>query len=193
MSATVPRRRILIATAAAGITGLPTAGFAQPRPPVYRVGVLAMGMGTWREFVAELTRRGYTEGINIVFERPPVDLDRANDLDRVAGELVKAKVDVIYTQGGSPALAAQKATTTIPIVFQSSPDPVSLGLVQSLSRPGANLTGSSVRVWETNQKELQLFAEATGKLTSMVYFFRKDVTSFAARLPNPHTTIGLSR
>jgi putative ABC transport system substrate-binding protein len=146
------------------------------------VGVLAPDIDpdvfAWKDFVAELSRRGYSEGINLVFERPSARMDRAADLDRRAAELVKSNVDVIYAEGGTPgALAAKKATSTIPIVFLSSADPVGMGIVQSLSRPGGNLTGSSIQYSGTTQKELQLLAEATGKLTSLVYLHPADARS----------------
>ena len=133
------RRKILVVAAVAGVTYLPTAGYAASAQRVYRIGVLPTfaDRPIWEEFVAELSRRGYTEGIHLRFERPiPVErqlaLSDTADFERMVGELVKARVDVIFTQGGPGAIAAKSATSNIPIVFHTSPDPVGLGLVQSL-------------------------------------------------------------
>jgi len=193
MSATVPRRSILVAAAAAGTTCLPKVALAQPKRRVYRVGVFASPAPG---FVAELSRRGYIEGIDVVFEiRLPLD-NQASELDRVAGELVKANVDLIYAQGGSPALAAKKATLTIPIVFVGSPDPVGLGLVRSLSQPEANLTGSSIQAWDTNTRELQLLAQASSRLTSVALLIPRVTyfslsKGFAAPLINAANELGI--
>ena len=193
MSATVPRRSILVAAAVAGVTCLPTAGLAQPKRRVYRVGVFSPPRPA---FVSELSRRGYTEGINIVFEiRLPLN-DQASELERAAGELVKANVDLIYINGGTRALAAKKATSTIPIVFYNSPDPVGLGLVRSLSHPEANLTGSSNQAWDTNAREIQLLAEASGRLTSLALIMPTLSNTllsrgFATPLINTATALGI--
>ena len=108
----IPRRSILVAAGAAGIGCLPKVGLAQPKQRIYRVGVLAVPADTvfWNEFVAELSRLGYREGTNVVFvRRAPVDRQVPLDIDRLAGALVQADVDVIYTQGGPTALAAKNA------------------------------------------------------------------------------------
>jgi putative ABC transport system substrate-binding protein len=119
----------------------------------------------WLEFVAELSRLGYREGTNIVFEyRLSLDV---RDLERVAVAMAKEGFDLIFTEGGPTAIAAKKATSTVPIVFFASPDPVGLRLVETLARPEANLTGSSIQAWQTNAKEIQLFAEACGKLSNV--------------------------
>jgi len=81
-------------------------------------------------------------------------------LPALAAELVARKVDVIAAGGGSTgALAAQSATSTIPIVFVQGGDPVELGLITSLARPGGNLTGVSILVGELMPKRLELLCE----------------------------------
>src|SRR5262249_23290661 len=88
----------------------------------------------------ELSALGYVQGKNIVFESRYAD----NNLDRLlalADELVRLKVDVLVTAATQETLAARNATKTIPIVFSSQADPVAVGLVDSLARPGENLTG----------------------------------------------------
>ncbi len=140
---------------------------------VHRVGVLDpdpdLNATSWREFVAELARLGYDEGRNLVFERRFGTEDRPEEVRRFATELAALKVDVIYAAHGTlSALAAKKATTTIPIVFFSSGDPVGQGLVASLSRPGGNVTGSSISSFETFPKSLQFLKEVVGTLARVV-------------------------
>jgi putative tryptophan/tyrosine transport system substrate-binding protein len=116
----------------------------QPVMPV--VGFLtseSSGDTLWREFVAAfrggLSDIGYIEGRNVAFEFR--SSENNNDrLPALALELVRRQVAVIVTRSTATALAAKTATTTIPIVFGSGADPVKLGLVASLNRPGANVT-----------------------------------------------------
>jgi len=107
---------------------------------------------------------GYVEGKNIVFEYRFAD----NKLDRLpalAGELVRLKVDVLITPGINEALAAKNATRTIPIVFISSADPVVAGLVDSLARPGGNITGFTDIGAVLTGKRLELLKETVPKLS----------------------------
>jgi hypothetical protein len=95
--------------------------------------------------VLELNRQalrdlGYIEGKNIVFEYRHAD-NKLERLPALADELVRLKVDVIFTPGINEALAAKNATRTIPIVFSTTADPVAASLVDSLARPGGNVTG----------------------------------------------------
>ena len=107
---------------------------------------------------------GYVEGKNIAFEYRSAD----NKLDRLpalADELVRLKVDVLVTPGTSEALAAKNATRTIPIVFFSGGDPVAAGLVDSLARPGGNITGFTNIGAVLAGKRLELLKETVPKLS----------------------------
>ncbi len=107
---------------------------------------------------------GYAEGQNIVIEYRWSDWSPSR-VAAFAAELVGLKVDVIVSIGGSvPALAAKKATKTIPIVFLAS-DPVKAGVVSSLDRPGGNLTGVNILTVELNAKRLELLKDAVSGVT----------------------------
>lgn len=140
---------------------------AAAQAKTYRLGILEIGdasqpsqeMGAFTE---QLTRLGIVEGTNLVVDRRYARRDRTR-LDSLAAELVALKPDVIFTAGGTvAALAAQKATATIPIVFDASNDPVAARLVVSLARPGGNLTGNAMFGRPLDIKRLQLLLEVVG-------------------------------
>ena len=135
---------------------------AQAPNVVRRIGVLGPGepqtpeqMQADRDALREF---GWVEGQNLHVERRYAN-NRFEALQTLAEELARAKVEVIVT-GGTPAtLAAKRATSTIPIVFRAAGDPVGLGLVASLARPGGNVTGFSLAGPETDAKYLSLLKE----------------------------------
>jgi putative ABC transport system substrate-binding protein len=112
-----------------------------------------------RSFLAGLGAHGYAEGRNVSVEYRWA-LGRYEQLPALAADLVRRRVNVIATTGGSPAaLAAKAATSTIPIVFQVAVDPVEAGLVTRLDRPGGNVTGVTNLNLEVGPKRLELMHE----------------------------------
>ena len=135
---------------------IPTIGWLDARPP--------SAGGGCELFAREFRALGYVEGKNIAFEFRSAH----NKLDRLpalADELVGLKVDVLFTPAGDEALTAKKATKTIPIVFAGVPDPVALGIVDSLARPGGNVTGFSTIAPMLAGKCLELLKETIPRLS----------------------------
>jgi ABC-type uncharacterized transport system substrate-binding protein len=119
-----------------------------------------------------LRERGYIEGQNIAFEYRYTEGKRGRESE-LAAELVRLKVDIILVTGGDPVIrAAKNATKTIPIVMiGASADPVEAGYVESLSRPGGNVTGITNLVGELGGKRLELLKEAVPKLARVAVLY----------------------
>src|SRR5438093_6980218 len=115
-------------------------------------------------FLREMRKLGWIEGKNIAIEYRYAEGKR-DRFPELAAELVRLKVDLIVVEGTGLALAAKSATTTIPIVVTTVGDPVSAGLVASLARPGANVTGLASLSPELNTKRLEILKDAVSKLT----------------------------
>jgi putative tryptophan/tyrosine transport system substrate-binding protein len=135
---------------------------AQPRKTV-KIGWLGARSGPTAGSGHELFRRefvklGYVEGKDVVFEARYAH-DNADRLPALADELLRQKVDVLLAAATAEALAAKQATKTIPIVFFAANDPVATGLVDSLARPGGNLTGFTNLSSDLTGKRMELLAE----------------------------------
>jgi putative tryptophan/tyrosine transport system substrate-binding protein len=130
---------------------------------IARIGFLdisnASGMaGLLEAFRHELNKLGWIEGKNTTIEYRFAE-GKTERLSELAADLVRLKVDLIVVTGGAVPVAAKKATTTIPIVLAIACDPVALGLVDSLARPGGNVTGLSALSSELNSKRLEILKE----------------------------------
>ena len=162
------RRRAVLASVLALVAASPLGALAQQRARTWRIGYLGDGTREVRavdirEFRAGMAQLGYVEGRNLVIEErwtQGVQSQRT----AFAAQFVRMNVDLIVTHGAQAALAAKAATTTIPIVVAVSSDFINNGLVKSLSRPGANLTGLTDQVGDLAAKEVQLLREAMPKL-----------------------------
>jgi putative ABC transport system substrate-binding protein len=142
---------------------------AQQAGKIFRIGFLdsstASSMaGLLEAFRQELSKLGWIEGKTITIEYRFAE-QKNERLPELAAELVRLKVDLIVTSGGTTPLAAKGATTTIPIVMTNSPDPVGEGLVASLGRPGGNVTGLSGLANELNTKRLEVLKDAVPRLS----------------------------
>lgn len=133
---------------------------AQPATAAFRVGYVTPVTQPGREqlFRQELQRLGYVEGRNMVIEYRSAD-GNFERLPALVAELVGLKVDVIAVRATQAALAARKGTGTIPIVMIGVDDPVGLGLVASLGRPGGNVTGTATNAVEVVGKQFELVRE----------------------------------
>jgi putative tryptophan/tyrosine transport system substrate-binding protein len=168
-------RREVIALISGAVAAWPLAARAQQKPaPV--IGFVGLGLpGPSAPDVAAfrrgLSETGYVEGQSLTIEYRWAE-GRPDRLPALAVDLVDRKVDVIATVGGTPAaLAAENATSTIPIIFFTGNDPVATGLVDSLARPGGNLTGVAIMATELTPKRLELLSELVpqaGKIALLV-------------------------
>jgi putative ABC transport system substrate-binding protein len=157
------RRREFITLIGGAAAAWPLAARAQQATQLARVGLLAFGQelasplfGAFRD---EMRKLGHVEGRSYVLEFRSArgDPDR---LQSAAGELAQIPVDVIVTDSGAASIAAKKVTVSVPIVMGVVSDPVELGLVASLARPGGNVTGFSIISPQLGTKRLALLKEA---------------------------------
>jgi len=134
---------------------------------VYLIGELREGppAAPSRPFADAMLGLGWVEGQNLKIERRHAD--RREQLPALAAELVRLKVDLILTAGTPATVAAKKATKTIPIVFTLASDPVESGVVASLARPGGNLTGFTLGLYD--DKLLEVLKEALPGVSRVAY------------------------
>ncbi len=175
---------------------------AQQAKKVARIGYLS-NTEPGREFArAEpirlaLRERGYVEGQNIAIEYRYAEL-KLDRLPELAAELVRLKVDIIVAAGGTVTVRAVKtATNTIPIVMTGGgDDPVKAGLIESLARPGGNVTGLTSLVTDLGGKRLELLKEAVPKVTRVAVLNDPATPSNAVELkdvlPDAARALGLT-
>lgn len=165
------RRQVLQGSLAlVGLGLLSGCGLApSPAPPkVHRIGFLAPDSPTSNPSVVRLDKAlrdglrelGYAEGENLTIEYRSAELKNER-LPELAAELVRLPVGVIVTRASAAAMAAKRATSTIPIVFVNASDPVGLGLVDNLGRPDENVTGFANLTPQLSAKRLQFVKEVT--------------------------------
>ncbi len=150
---------------------------AQQAAKIPRIGYLtlasaAANLPRREAFLEGLRNLGYIEGQNIVIEYRYAD-SNAERLAELAADFVRLKVDLIVAGGTQVNLVAKKATGTIPIVMANADDPVGSGLIESLARPGGNVTGLSSMSAELNSKRLELFREAFPKIRTLAVLWYK--------------------
>jgi putative ABC transport system substrate-binding protein len=164
----------------------PLAIQAQPAAKPARIAYLQLGGSSERDILVEAFKKGlrdlgYIEGKDFVFEARWA-LGKAERLPDLAKELVALKPDVIVTTNSTAARAAQQVTTTIPIVIATVSDPVGMGLVKSLARPGGNITGLSSLASEYSPKLLELLLTVVPKLSRLAILYTSSAGS--AQLEN---------
>ncbi len=158
---------------------------AQQAGKIPRIGFLdgstASGSAVlWDAFRQEMRKLGWIEGKNLTIEYRFAE-QKNEHMPELAADLVRLKVDLIVVSGITAALAAKKATTTVPIVMTRAGDPVALGLVASLARPGGNVTGLSSLSFELITKRLEVLKDAVPKL-ARVELLRTPQDSAAGNL-----------
>jgi putative ABC transport system substrate-binding protein len=148
---------------------------------VYRIGLLSpfspSGAAAWHQaFRQGLRELGWVEGQNIATEYRYAE-GRTDRLSDLATDLVRLGVDIIVVSIQTDALAAKKATRTIPIVIASAGDPVAGGLVENLPRPGGNITGLTQMAPELTGKRLELLKEVVPRLTRVAVLWNPKGTT----------------
>jgi ABC-type uncharacterized transport system substrate-binding protein len=169
------KRKIMVLALGATLLTLCFSVEAQQPGKIPRIGYLdsttAAGSAVRREaFWQDMRKLGWIEGKNIAIEYRYGEgkIDRYRE---IAAEVVRLKVDLIVVEGTGLALAAKSATTNIPIVMTNAGDPVGAGLVDSLARPGGNVTGSASLTPELNTKRLEILKDAVFELTRVGFLF----------------------
>jgi putative ABC transport system substrate-binding protein len=167
------RRREFIGLVGGAAAAWPLVALAQQRK-LWRIGVLEtvspiLNAANVDAFKYGLGEHGYTDGVDYTIEYRSAD-GRAARFPELASQLVDLKVDAIVTRGTPAALAAKKATGTIPIVMAAIGEPVGTGVVASLAQPGANVTGLSALVSELAGKRVELMKEVVPRVTRVGFF-----------------------
>src|SRR6266481_5696336 len=184
------RRREFIAGLGTAAAWPHVARAQQAATPV--IGVLSGGPVP-PDFHQGLRQAGYVEGRNVAIEYHLAD-GQYDHLPAFAAELVRRKVSVIHAWGVPSSVAAKMATTAIPIVFRIGADPVELGLVASLNRPGSNVTGVTSLAGESNVKRLELITEtapAAKVAAALVNPNEQNSSNLARNIQEAARTLGI--
>ncbi|MEP6657018.1 MAG: ABC transporter substrate-binding protein [Betaproteobacteria bacterium] len=178
-------RRSFITSAAGALLAVPLAAEAQQPGKVWRIGLLSGGArppdgappAALRQALQDL---GYVDGRSISYVGRWAET-RSDRLPGLAAELVDLKVDLIVTLGGPSAEAARSATSSIPIIITGAGDAVGTGLIASLARPGANVTGISEPATELSAKRLELLKEAMPKALHIAVLWNAEDRAMTLR------------
>jgi putative ABC transport system substrate-binding protein len=163
----IARRQFLLAT----LTVPLVAAAREQRTKPYRIGLL--GAAYPKRLADALANLGYVEGRDIVLEVRNIE-GRIERLDAMAAELARLEVDLIVAPNPSAVLSARRATRTIPIVMMHTPDPVQLGLVESLAAPRGNVTGVTTLSADISLKQLEILQEAIAGLARVALLWNPD-------------------
>ena len=178
------KNKIITLTVSTMLFALCFSASAQQPTKIARIGYLG-GPSPLLErreaFRQGLRKLGYIEGKNIVIEWRSGE-GKSERVPALAAELVRLKVDVIVTDGSNSTLRAKEATSTIPIVMAQDVDPVGRGIVASLARPGANITGLANLAPELSGKQLELLKETVFRLSRVAVFGTSNTPSTAPTL-----------
>jgi putative ABC transport system substrate-binding protein len=173
------RREFIAALGGLALWSCPA--LAQHRAPkTPRIGIVD-NAPIWDNFRQGLRQFGYIQGQNIDIEYRSSQ-GRLDELAAAANDLVSGSVDIIVTSGSAAARAAQQATTTIPIVMIAIGDPVAAGLVQSLARPGGNITGNTLLGPEMTAKRVELFKQIIPSISRLAFLWNHNNPSHPAYL-----------
>ena len=178
------RRREFITLLGGAAVAWPLAARAQQRERVRRIGVLWPGSppDKWDEaFRQGLRTHGYVEGRNILLEYRWAEGNQER-LPILAEELARLPLDVIVTTSAPAILAVKEATTTIPIVFAGTSDPVRTGFAASLARPGGNLTGLSLMAPDLAGKRLELIKSVVPEASRIAMLWNASDQGMAIRV-----------
>ena len=180
-------RRVFIGTLAGGLLAAPLAVEAQQPGTLSRIGFVEAGAPSANQHCLDAFKRGlrdlgYVEGQNIAIEERWAE-GRSDRFPALLAELIRLRVDLIVQASTPGALAAKTATTTIPIVFVGAADPVGNGIVASLARPGANLTGfSQGDDIGLGGKRLAFLKEAVPKLAQVAVLWNPTARGLETRV-----------
>ncbi len=179
------RRREFVTLFGWALAVLPVAAHSQQNQKIPHIGYLMDRSGPPgvldQGFFTGLREHGYVVGQNVVIDYRWKD-GKTERLPALASELVANKVDIIIVAGADSTKAAKMATATIPIVMASSQDAVGDGLVESLARPGGNVTGRSVYAPELTSKRMEILKEMLPNLTKVGVLWNKENAGAAGQL-----------
>ena len=186
-------RRGFLSTLTLSLLTVPLTASAQQAGRVYRIGFLALGgpdqdSAFWAPLREHLRERGWVEGQNLVLEGRFAE-GHSERLPELAADLLRLEPDLLVTRGGPATLAAKRATVRIPILMRNTTDPVGIGAVASLARPGGNVTGLTDDAGpEIFGKRLEILKEVVPMVTGVANLTRVAPPDAAARLAGYETT-----